>query len=278
MRLEDLSCTPYALAHNTSDHITTPEFHQHDFYEIYFYLSGSATIVIEEFSYRLQSGDVVLLPPGRMHRAVHHAEYGCYERYLLYATSDCLRQAGTADYPLLTLFEAAAGQAHFVVHPSGADFLHVLSLMNEALETDDAHPQQRLIRDHLLALVLARVCGWFCTLPRADAAPTAHALYGVISYINAHLDSDLSLDALAARFDMNKYNLLRLFKDYAQVTLHQYILQKRISRAKDLLRDGMSPSQVYAACGYYDSSGFYKAFRTHTGMTPQQYADSVQQP
>lgn len=273
--ISDLKDETYTLLHCTDEYITTPEFHQHDYYELYFYLSGDASIVIEEFSCRLEPGDVVLLPPDRMHRAIHHTEHGHYDRYIIYVTPAFLEHAGTADYPLLQLFRDAAAKSHFIAHPSGKELTRTLTLMNDLTSVPDSDAQQRLIRDYTIAIILARICGWFIQSSCSDATHTAHALSGVISYINAHLDADLSLDTLSSRFDINKYALLRLFKDYAQVTLHQYILQKRISRAKYLLLTGMPPSQVYAACGYYEYSSFYKAFKNQTGLTPQQFLRSA---
>ena len=263
----------YEVYHLTNHHVTTPEFHSHDFYELYFFLSGHTSIVIEEYTYLMHPGDVVIIPPGCMHRAVQHARQSYYDRFFIYVTRDMLRRVSTAEYPIARYLDEAVAQARLHAHPPDDAFSRaLLQLQDVIVSAPGADALGRLNNDCAITMVLAQLCRWFSTQGEAGVSHTPHALADVIAYVNAHLTEDVSLDALAERFYVNKYHLLRSFKAYAQVTLYQYILQKRINRAKDFLRADTPPAQVCAQCGFHDYSSFYKAFKKHTGMSPQQYA------
>lgn len=59
-------------------------FHSHDFYEVYYFVSGNASVCIEESAYRMKPCDVAIFPANIMHRAVFHDTDAMYERLLIY--------------------------------------------------------------------------------------------------------------------------------------------------------------------------------------------------
>ena len=72
---------------------------------------------------------------------------------------------------------------------------------------------------------------------------------GVLSYINEHYSEALTLDALAERFFISKYHLLRKFEAQVGTTVHRYILQKRLLNAKQLLAGGLAPVKSAPTAG-----------------------------
>jgi AraC family transcriptional regulator len=65
---------------------------------------------------------------------------------------------------------------------------------------------------------------------------------------------------------------IRLFKQSTGLTPYQYVLQQRIERAKQLLRQGnRAIADVALECGFTSQSNFTRAFRRATGMTPKAY-------
>lgn len=264
----------FEVYHLSSHRRLTPEFHSHDFYELYFYLSGDASMYIEEYALRMHPGDVFLLPPGHMHRAFHHTVQAYYDRFFIYISRESLARMSSEEYSLPAVLENAAERSHFRCHPPDKAFSHALSQMNDImLSAPSADAHQRYVNDCQMRLLLAQLCKWFSDRPNQNTSYTPRAIADVITYINANLEKDLSLDTLSAQFFINKYHLLREFKTYAQTTLYQYILSKRINRAKDLLRTGTPPALARELCGFNDYSSFYKAFKKQTLMSPQRYAE-----
>ncbi len=96
-------------------------------------------------------------------------------------------------------------------------------------------------------------------------------LQQVREYINEHLHQDIKLIELAAIAQMSPYHFLRLFKQSMGVTPHQYILQRRIEKAKCLLQHGeLSIADVAARVGFCDQSHFTRYFKRIVGVTPKQ--------
>jgi AraC family transcriptional regulator len=93
-----------------------------------------------------------------------------------------------------------------------------------------------------------------------------------IAYINESLMVDLSLTKLAAKIDMSPYYFCRLFKQSIGMTPHQYLIQKRIERAKLLLKQPERKIvDIAAECGFANPSHFARCFRKSTGMTPKEF-------
>ena len=67
-------------------------------------------------------------------------------------------------------------------------------------------------------------------------------------------------------------------KSYNIFKIHQYIINKRIASAQNLLREGKSPGEAARMCGFNDYAGFYRAFVKQTGMAPQIFSKRQQQP
>lgn len=93
----------------------------------------------------------------------------------------------------------------------------------------------------------------------------------VTEYITEHLHQDVKLIELAAIAQMSPYHFLRLFKQSMGLTPHQYILQRRIEKAKCLLQHSkLSIAEVAANVGFCDQSHFTRYFKRIIGVTPKQ--------
>lgn len=93
----------------------------------------------------------------------------------------------------------------------------------------------------------------------------------LIAYINSNYTDGISLDSLTDMFYINKSTLSKEFKDYTSHTIHNYLVMKPISVAKQEMAEGISPSQVYLVSGFKDYSTFYRTFQRTEGMSPKEY-------
>ncbi|NJR62264.1 MAG: helix-turn-helix domain-containing protein [Cyanobacteria bacterium CRU_2_1] len=97
-------------------------------------------------------------------------------------------------------------------------------------------------------------------------------LLQVLDYINDHLDQDIKLADLAALLDMSQFHFSHQFKQAIDTTPYQYLLQQRIERAKQLLKQTeRSIMDIAFLCGFNSHSHLSKQFRQFTGMTPRSY-------
>ncbi len=96
------------------------------------------------------------------------------------------------------------------------------------------------------------------------------ALRQVCEYIDANLSSDISLAQLARIARMSSYHFARLFRQSMGVSPHQYLIRRRVARARDLLRESSRPlAEISHEVGYESQSHFTAVFRKSTGLTPK---------
>lgn len=97
-------------------------------------------------------------------------------------------------------------------------------------------------------------------------------LVQVLDYINDHLDQEIKLADLAALLGMSQFHFCHLFKQAIATTPYQYLLQQRIERAKQLLKQtDQSIAEIAFQCGFNSHSHLTKQFRKLTGVTPTIY-------
>ncbi len=262
----------YELYHHFSHRRKTPEFHSHDFYEIYFFISGDVSFYIEEYACRMKPNDVVIVPPGRMHRAYFQNPEAYYERMFIYISKSALRDMGVNDFSILDIIDERVARGIFCHSLSDKDFHAFLQVISEIISNEvGAPPYQRLINRCKLTMMLTRMCELFSQTEEEPSSPSVKRVAAVIAYINERISQDLSLDELSSQFFISKYHLIREFKSYTNKSVYQYIVAKRIIQAKLLMQSGIHPTDVYLKCGFREYSSFFKAFKKETDMSPQQY-------
>jgi AraC family transcriptional regulator len=101
-------------------------------------------------------------------------------------------------------------------------------------------------------------------------------LRAVAEYIEEHLDAGVSLDEMAAVARRSVYHFARQFKRATGLPPHQYVIMRRVERAKQLLQDSeLSLAEVAAHAGFSDQSMFCHHFKRLLGVTPRQFRMSA---
>lgn len=98
-----------------------------------------------------------------------------------------------------------------------------------------------------------------------------NTVIGIRNYIDTHYEVNINLDLLSHIQCVSKYHLLRLFKKYYGQTPRQYLIDKRIEKAKEQLKNGMSVTGTCFAVGFESVSSFSTLFKTKTGKTPTEF-------
>jgi AraC family transcriptional regulator len=110
-----------------------------------------------------------------------------------------------------------------------------------------------------------------------DGALSRGRLRAVVDYVEGHLDAAPTLEQMAAVARLSPYHFARQFKAAAGLPPHQYVLTRRVERAKELLQAGteLSLAQVAAHAGFSDQSQFCHHFRRLVGVTPGRFRTSA---
>lgn len=98
----------------------------------------------------------------------------------------------------------------------------------------------------------------------------------VSEYIEAHLEEDITLSALAKIAGMGPHYFCELFKQSMQLSPHQYVVRRRIERAKGFLQDShLRVIDAGVAVGFKNQSHFTKVFKRIVGATPSQFRAGI---
>ena len=99
---------------------------------------------------------------------------------------------------------------------------------------------------------------------------SGYKLRRVQEFINANLESDLSLGEIAAVSELSQYHFARAFRASIGLTPQQYLMRQRIERAKELLaKDDLPIVEVSLQTGFKNQSHFTTLFRKYTKFTPK---------
>jgi AraC family transcriptional regulator len=106
-------------------------------------------------------------------------------------------------------------------------------------------------------------------IPRLKGGLSCAHIKEVIAYIEENIDKDIRLDDLATLSGLSRFHFARSFRESLGDTPYQFILKKRIQKAKELLvRPEWNVRQIASATGFADVSQFSKMFRKTIGATP----------
>jgi len=97
------------------------------------------------------------------------------------------------------------------------------------------------------------------------------SVIGIKNYIDNNFEAKLNLDFLSHTRFISKYHLLRLFKRYYGLTPRQYLIDKRIEKSKEHLKNSMSVTETCFAVGFESLGSFSSLFKSRTGKSPSQF-------
>ncbi|MEL7250252.1 MAG: AraC family transcriptional regulator [Bacteroidota bacterium] len=102
------------------------------------------------------------------------------------------------------------------------------------------------------------------------------AIERCLAFIHTHFDQPLSLEDLSKAALRSKSHLVRTFKQQLGVSPLRYLLGLKLDRAKELMQNNQSLSEVALATGFYDQSHFNRYFKRFMGLNPTQYLALVE--
>lgn len=108
-----------------------------------------------------------------------------------------------------------------------------------------------------------------------SAKKTTSRLAFIVDYIKGNLHQKISAEHLARLALVSKSNFFKIFKYEFGISPNEYIVQQRINKAKELLKENQSVKEVAFATGFSDTNHFIKTFKTFVGITPKNYQKNL---
>ena len=259
---QEMRSRDYEIFHFRDPKMQEVPLHHHDFYEIYFFLSGRVDYLVEGINYTLNPGDLMLISPMELHRPTVAPEEA-YERVVLWINAEYLRKKTEGTEFLERCFQPG----HNLFHVSRTQIPELIRRL--AGEFGGQEGGAALYAEGLLLQLLAELLRLAAGSGEAgEARQSSPLIESVLHYIGEHYREEISLDELAERFYVSKYHLSHLFRQTVGVSVYRYVLLKRLQHARQLLSEGESPGSAGRASGFPEYSGFYRAFRQVYGTSP----------
>ncbi len=243
--------------------------------DVFVPLSGAVTIEGRESNgavvpRRRTVGEISVTPIGATYSAhwKEELEYLC-----VYFTEDFLRRA-TVDFE-------ANQEANLVLSCGPRDPL-VRSIAHAlADELASEQPAGKLYAESLVNALVVHLMRHYSTdalVPDlAFGGLPQNKLRRVTEFIEENLDQDLELATLAREADLSPYHFARSFKQSVGMPPIQFLMERRVERAKLLLHTSDLPlSEIALRVGFKNQSHFTTLFRKYTDMTPKAWRTSRQ--
>lgn len=141
-----------------------------------------------------------------------------------------------------------------------------------AAEHRAGYPGGRWFAESLGAALMVRLIGGYAA-PEVPSGLSRRELAAVEDYVEAHLDESLSLSRLAGFVGISPSHLKALFKRTTGLTVHAYVVRRRVERARELLVAGrLSASEIALAAGFAHQSHMARWMRRLLGVVPSHLA------
>lgn len=252
----------YELSMYERNNIGVVYSHAHDFYEIYFFVGGSAKYILEKSAYPLAKNTLIVVPPHREHSVEFLSGGEVYQRAVLWVRSslfDALSSGNFAEPVILHLGDGTGTNVDYL--------LKLLFAEQERSEKDftDYFGKESVFQEYI-RLILSNV-----ERAKSEIYDRSELSVLITNYILANLEKKITTDDIAARFGFSKYHLMRRFMKETGVPIHQYMLKARLQKAKELMAQNMTASQASCMCGFSEYTTFYKAFVRVYSISPGEY-------
>lgn len=220
-----------------------------------FYRSGGNHIASEDC--------IILVNPDQLHDG-HAATEGGWQYRAIYPLGSTLAH-------LLPEFNRREQDIPLFSEPVVSDYplaCHLRQLLHSLQHSDNSLQRESLFLTAMSQLMQkhAKGCNNIKHLGREPKA-----ILQLCDYIQSHFADNISLDHLATLAGFNKFYLIRSFKKHLGIAPHAYQIQVRTRKARLLLQQGMSASNVAQATGFNDQSHLNRHFIRTFGTTPGRF-------
>ena len=270
--LQLMSKKTFEVNHKKDKDFKKVEMHSHDFYELYFFLHGKASYIVDERKYSLSAGDVLLISPSNLHQLNIKDTSESYERIVLWINPEYLNEISTESTDLSVCFKIANDEAMHLIRNNKLS-IYLKDEFRSLINNDNKRVYGSDIESEIhLKNILIKISEYLLNIDESiDLSKENKIVTSAIDYINSHLMDDLSLDLLSKELFINKYYLSHLFKEHTNISPHKYILKRRLMQSKELIKKGNKINSVYKECGFKDYTHFFKAFKDEYKLTPKEY-------
>ena len=246
--------------------------HVHECCEVLFCLSGGKNFLINDRIYEVNDGDVFIINQFEPHKITFDRNK-VFSRFVLQVHPAFLFSSSTEQTDLSKCFFLRTENISHKITLSDEELKEFQqNFMN--LKTDYEYGDD-IIKNSIILEILVRLNQIFnerCKETKYLPSDNNLLVLKSVSYINSHLSDDLTLEKIAKNSYISVNKLGKLFKTHLGTTVTKYIISRRITEAKKLLKNGKTVSETAELCGFGDYANFIRSFKKSVGVSPGKYA------
>lgn len=267
----------FEVFHNYTSKSLDIEIHSHDFYEALFFMRGNVSICIEDKTYIMHPGDILLTNSREFHKAT--VKNGSpYERYVMWFHPDFV--TAVSDFLKIDAsecFSSVTEKHNNLVRTNTYEFDKFIAKINE-LPLNNENGSQEITALH--QCIAAQILSFLNDVYKKNSGDlsdiiTNPTINDIVLYINSNLSEDLTLDTLSEKFHISKYHLTRQFNIYTGLPLHKFILAKRLNNSRIMIGEGADLYTAAFDSGFNNYSHFSKVFKDSYGIAPSKYREET---
>lgn len=265
----------FRLFHLKDSRAQKLDYHYHEFDKLILLLNGKVTYVVEGVTYFLRPWDILLVQRNMIHRPIIDPSEP-YERVVVWLGREWLETRSDPGEALDTCFDTARERGFHLLRTDAErrlQYMQAIQRLEEALRSTEfgAGRMADTLCQQLLIAVNRDLLRSHTAAEARDSYRVDPKMEEILKYIAQHLDGELSVDALAKQFFLSRYYLMHRFKDVTGYTVHQYISQKRLLWAGELIRSGVPVMKAAEQAGFSEYSTFLRAFQNTFHMSPREF-------
>lgn len=255
-------------------HGTDEHWHWHDFYEISYICSGTATCFVDGNDYLVHQGDIVVFNAGEIHGWNMQEDV---ELLVLTFSKDMIVNDPYIDEEILPFFqEWSEGYANIISRRAENTKLICNALFSAWQEWNNRQIGKNTMIKAELLLILACLSRYFSgsredlETVQKNRRDLMRINQGLL-YLDAHYDENISIRDVASEAGMSPSYFSKLFHRLMGLTFTQYLVQKRIYQANEMLETtDKNVIDIAAECGFNSTANFYRTYRKYYQKAPRQ--------
>lgn len=259
------------FSHRRTDYSASmfPEkLHSHRFFEMDIYITGQISYISDDQEMLPHKDDILLVPPGCMHTA-RLLDLGPYERYVFYFSPQFFSSLDILALP--AFFAEKHASFHHIKSPYRAEFYYLLEKLKSVLRADE---NDAALLAYSYVTQLFHLIANHSDVNSNRIADIPENVRALREYVDCNFQLLNTVSEIAQHFYYSREYVSRIFKQYYNLQLSEYLVNRKVDYAKNLLKEGKSVTFAFDSSGFHSMSSFINAFRARTGMTPSEYKRS----
>jgi len=253
--------------------LTDGTYHDHDFIELKYILSGKGQYIVDDVTYDVEAGDLIICNPGAKHQ---HILINPKEPTIEFV-------AGFTDFQFENM------KPNSIELPDGSCILHTVADLKQEIskhcyamiaEKESCQIGKYIMfKTHLMQMILSVIreisevenpvqkgCNF-------ESYNKSYAVNRIIHYLYENYENKISLDQIAHNMYLSPVYISKIFKEETGESPINYLIKIRLERAKDVLviEDSGSIKNIANSVGYEDVYHFSKLFKKYYGISPLYY-------